>query len=530
MSSGTWSIAGCERPLPDTSEAARAAGFSNEQGALGGVRFLRNVTGWWLVEQCRQAWGGDVEGLLVAAAASSRTRSPSSTSTTRASSRRPTWPPSCGRHPGSHDAEPAVVIRCAVESMAAATANVVDALPPVTGIRVFGGGSQSSLYLDALRRRSGSARDDRSDRGDGSGQRARPGPRARSVHVTRRCARDTLGPRGGRPVNVQALERLELMRKRLDADGRVLVTELATELDVSEMTVRRDLEVLVDEGVAQRVRGGAVSVGPQQFATRFRQNARAKARIAEKLLDLVGTGGAIGIDASSTLQRLAARLNEARDLTVVTNGPDTFRGAARASGRHGPAHRRRARHPDGQSRRSAGRPRRARRPAPPPLRQRRGRRPRTRVQRVDARRGRRRSSRSPAPPERSCSPSTRPSSTTAHRREPSRSTASTSSSPNSTPPIPASTPTGARPRPVTATSNPYAVEVRSSVALRLRRYRRAGCQADCQSTDDHAMDPGRTSRREDQLRHTARDTTERKDDPRRPPGPCAQVRILPRAP
>jgi len=126
-------------------------------------------------------------------------------------------------------------------------------------------------------------------------------------------------------VNVDALERLELMRRRLDTDGRIRVVELATELDVSEMTIRRDLEMLVDEGIAQRVRGGAISVGPQQFAARFRQNARAKARIAEKLLDLVGTGGAIGVDASSTMQRLAARLGEARDVTVLTNGPDTFR-------------------------------------------------------------------------------------------------------------------------------------------------------------------------------------------------------------
>ena len=126
-------------------------------------------------------------------------------------------------------------------------------------------------------------------------------------------------------MNVQALERLATMRQRLDTDGRLVVTELASELEVSEMTIRRDLEMLVDEGVAQRVRGGAVSVGPQQFETRYRQNARAKARIAEKLLGLVGTGGAIGIDASSTLQRLAVRLGEARDVTVVTNGPDTFR-------------------------------------------------------------------------------------------------------------------------------------------------------------------------------------------------------------
>jgi DeoR family fructose operon transcriptional repressor len=126
-------------------------------------------------------------------------------------------------------------------------------------------------------------------------------------------------------VNVQALERLEMMRRLLDTDGRLRVAQLASELDVSEMTIRRDLELLVDEGIAQRVRGGAVAVGPQAFEARFRQQGRAKARIAEKLLDLVGTGGAIGIDASSTMQRLATRLTEARDLTVLTNGPDTFR-------------------------------------------------------------------------------------------------------------------------------------------------------------------------------------------------------------
>jgi len=125
-------------------------------------------------------------------------------------------------------------------------------------------------------------------------------------------------------MNVQSLERLEVMRTRLETTGRVVVTDLADELAVSEMTIRRDLEVLVDEGVAQRVHGGAIATGPQQFAARFRQHARAKARIADKLVELVGTGGAVGIDASSTLQRLAVRLAEARDLTVVTNGPQTF--------------------------------------------------------------------------------------------------------------------------------------------------------------------------------------------------------------
>jgi DeoR family fructose operon transcriptional repressor len=126
-------------------------------------------------------------------------------------------------------------------------------------------------------------------------------------------------------MNLEGIDRLGLIRQRLDVDGRVRVIQLAGELDVSEMTIRRDLDVLVDEGVAHRVRGGAVAVGPQQFAARAEQHSRSKGRIADKLIDLVGTGGAIGLDASSTLQRLATRLAPVRNVTVLTNGPDTFR-------------------------------------------------------------------------------------------------------------------------------------------------------------------------------------------------------------
>lgn len=126
-------------------------------------------------------------------------------------------------------------------------------------------------------------------------------------------------------MNLESMQRLELIRARLDTDGQVRVLELAGELAVSEMTIRRDLDLLVDEGIAHRVRGGAVAVGPQQFAARAEQHSRAKGRIADKLLPLVGEGGAVGIDASSTLQRLASRLAPARNLTVLTNGLDTFR-------------------------------------------------------------------------------------------------------------------------------------------------------------------------------------------------------------
>lgn len=125
-------------------------------------------------------------------------------------------------------------------------------------------------------------------------------------------------------MSVDALERLRRIEAEVRSAGRVRVVDLAVKLDVSEMTVRRDLDLLASEGVVRRVRGGAVAIGPQPFAERFSRHARAKDRIAAKLVGLVGDSGAIGIDASTTLLRLVADLGEAGDLTVVTNGPETF--------------------------------------------------------------------------------------------------------------------------------------------------------------------------------------------------------------
>jgi DeoR family transcriptional regulator, fructose operon transcriptional repressor len=125
-------------------------------------------------------------------------------------------------------------------------------------------------------------------------------------------------------MSVDAVERLQKIESKVRIDGRVRVVDLAVELDVSEMTIRRDLDVLAEQGLVQRIRGGAVAIGPEPFAERFTRHVRAKDRIAAKLAPLVGDGGAIGIDASTTLQRLTSHLGDVRNLTVVTNGPDTF--------------------------------------------------------------------------------------------------------------------------------------------------------------------------------------------------------------
>lgn len=56
LSSGTWSLIGIEVPAPIIDEASAKANFTNEGGIDGTTRFLKNITGMWLLEQCRQRW------------------------------------------------------------------------------------------------------------------------------------------------------------------------------------------------------------------------------------------------------------------------------------------------------------------------------------------------------------------------------------------------------------------------------------------------------------------------------------------
>jgi rhamnulokinase len=155
VSAGTWVLAGTERATVDTSAAARAANLSNEGGALGGVRFLRNVVGFWLLERCRAAWGDPpIEELVAAAEAvegpvpvldarDERFVSPDDMEAElRAAS---------GLGP---DAPRDVLVRCIVESIAATTATVLDELAAVTGdaiteVHAVGGG----VRMDLLNRR-----------------------------------------------------------------------------------------------------------------------------------------------------------------------------------------------------------------------------------------------------------------------------------------------------------------------------------------------------------------------------------------
>jgi DeoR/GlpR family transcriptional regulator of sugar metabolism len=119
---------------------------------------------------------------------------------------------------------------------------------------------------------------------------------------------------------MDATERVSQLVETLRRDGRVEVASAAVELGAAEMTIRRDLDQLVERGVARRVRGGAVNLlmrGEElPFAMREIEAVDAKRRIAAIVADLIGDGEAVGLDSGTTVLE-AARALVARRVTAM---------------------------------------------------------------------------------------------------------------------------------------------------------------------------------------------------------------------
>ena len=120
-----------------------------------------------------------------------------------------------------------------------------------------------------------------------------------------------------------APERHQQILARARSEGRVDVTALADELDVTPETIRRDLTALERHGLVRRVHGGAIPVERLGFepgiADREGLLAGEKERIAKAALDELPDGGAVIFDAGTTTVRLAELLPTDRELTVVTH-------------------------------------------------------------------------------------------------------------------------------------------------------------------------------------------------------------------
>ena len=127
-------------------------------------------------------------------------------------------------------------------------------------------------------------------------------------------------------------------RRILDAvqqAGQLGVTQLAELTGTSEMTVRRDLEQLADQGMLERYRGGARSLtlrGEEPpFTVRMHESREAKRRIAEAVAGLIADGEAVVLDSGTTCLEVA-RLLASRRLTVMPlsmHAANALTGAAR---------------------------------------------------------------------------------------------------------------------------------------------------------------------------------------------------------
>ncbi|BAV08765.1 transcriptional regulator, DeoR family [Filimonas lacunae] len=116
-------------------------------------------------------------------------------------------------------------------------------------------------------------------------------------------------------------ERLDFILQKLREEQKVRLGELSTALHVSEDTVRRDIELLAENGLLTKVRGGAIPHSPtsKAFADRVHVLEEDKRRIAQKALQLIQPGQAIMLGGGTTTYALARMLPPDMPLTVVTN-------------------------------------------------------------------------------------------------------------------------------------------------------------------------------------------------------------------
>jgi rhamnulokinase len=158
VSAGTWSLVGLEVDAPVIDDRTFEANLTNEGGVAGTVRLLRNVTGLWLLHECRRTWAlaGHALGyaeLLALAAEAPPLRSlvdPDDPLVAEPGDMPARIAAACARTGQEVPDEPAAVARCILESLALRHAETVDLLRDATGadpaeIHVVGGGARNEL-------------------------------------------------------------------------------------------------------------------------------------------------------------------------------------------------------------------------------------------------------------------------------------------------------------------------------------------------------------------------------------------------
>src|SRR5581483_1614964 len=156
ISSGTWSLMGIETPEPRISEQPLAANFTNEGGACGTIRLLKNIMGLWLVQECRRSWARQGQEYSYADLAARAAASPPFVSLIEPDDRAFLAPSDmvaeirafCARTGQPEPADVGATIRCCLESLALKYRWVLERLEEfrsahIETIHIVGGGTQN---------------------------------------------------------------------------------------------------------------------------------------------------------------------------------------------------------------------------------------------------------------------------------------------------------------------------------------------------------------------------------------------------
>ncbi|ENK6436107.1 DeoR/GlpR transcriptional regulator [Staphylococcus pseudintermedius] len=118
-------------------------------------------------------------------------------------------------------------------------------------------------------------------------------------------------------------ERLDEIARRVNEKGTIRITDIVEDLNVSDMTVRRDLIELEEQGILTKIHGGARSNKASQYKEmshreKHTQKSEEKLEIAKKAAKLIEDGNVIFLGPGTTVEMLAKEIDNQR-LSIVTN-------------------------------------------------------------------------------------------------------------------------------------------------------------------------------------------------------------------
>jgi DeoR family transcriptional regulator of aga operon len=118
-------------------------------------------------------------------------------------------------------------------------------------------------------------------------------------------------------------ERMQGIMKILEIENRVLITDLCKMYNTTSVTIRKDLDLLENQGLLKRTHGGAILYKPLFHGLTLNEkeklNAEEKERIANEAVKMISEGDVVILDSGSTTTQLARKMKNLKGIKIITN-------------------------------------------------------------------------------------------------------------------------------------------------------------------------------------------------------------------